>query len=61
MPRQHAHALGTHGVLVVEDTADIREVLLTLLEDEGFVVEVAHDGDAAIRLLETHSPPIDHL
>jgi CheY-like chemotaxis protein len=36
-------------VLVVDDHADTRELLCTLLETDGFDVTVAEDGDAAVR------------
>jgi two-component system, chemotaxis family, chemotaxis protein CheY len=36
-------------VLVVDDHADTRELLCTLLETDGFDVTVAEDGDAALR------------
>lgn len=38
-------------VLVVEDDADIREDLVEVLQEEGFVVEAAHDGQSALRRL----------
>ena len=60
MPQQRAHAQGTHEVLVIEDDADIRSVLVALLEDEGLVVEAARDGVAAIRLLEMKTPLPEH-
>jgi CheY-like chemotaxis protein len=40
-------------VLVVEDNADSAELLATLLEFDGHVARVAHDGPTAI--LEAHS------
>jgi len=44
-------------VLIVDDEARIREVLVTLLEDEGYTaVAVAH-GQAALDYLHTHPPP----
>jgi CheY-like chemotaxis protein len=61
MSQPRAHAQGTHAVLVVEDDPQIREVLVTLLEDEGFVVEGARDGVAAIRLLDTKAPLPEHF
>ena len=36
-------------MLVVDDHADTRELLCTLLETDGFDVTVAEDGDAALR------------
>jgi two-component system, response regulator PdtaR len=39
-------------VLVVEDDAQIREIVKDELEDAGYTVVVASDADAAIALLE---------
>jgi CheY-like chemotaxis protein len=36
-------------VLVVEDQADTRDLLVTILKTEGYEVELADDGDLAIR------------
>ena len=47
----------TPGVYVVDDDPDIRESLRTLLEEEGYWVEEAADGLAALAFLEaTHLP-----
>lgn len=46
-------------VLIVEDDADTREMLVTLLGDEGFQVVAAEDGLEALHLLRTvrhHQP-----
>src|SRR5436190_21433674 len=48
-------------VLVVEDDPGIREFLTMALEDEGFRVEQARDGAAAIRAIDDHRPPPDEL
>lgn len=39
------------GVLIIEDSQDIREGLATLLELEGFAVQQAEDGAIALELL----------
>jgi two-component system OmpR family response regulator len=39
-------------VLIVEDDADIAELMRMHLHDEGYVIEHAADGDAGVRLLE---------
>jgi DNA-binding response OmpR family regulator len=56
----------THGpawrdatVLVVDDEAPIRELLRRTLNDEGFRVEEAHDGESALRLIQARSEPFD--
>ncbi len=40
------------SVLVVDDELDIRETLKDILEDEGYSVELAAHGQAALLLLE---------
>ncbi|HEX6243681.1 MAG TPA: sigma-54 dependent transcriptional regulator, partial [Polyangiales bacterium] len=40
-------------VLVVDDEANARNALAELLRDEGYVTEVAADGQHALRVLET--------
>jgi DNA-binding response OmpR family regulator len=47
-------------ILVVEDDRSIREVLTTFLRQEGYAVEEAADGAAALRALEAHRPPPAH-
>ena len=43
-------------VLVVEDEAESRDTLRELLELEGYTVETAPDGKAALALLDTLNP-----
>ena len=40
-------------VLVVEDDPPVRELIDDVLREEGYDVVVAHDGAAALRVLET--------
>jgi CheY-like chemotaxis protein len=44
-------------VMVVDDDADIRSSLRELLEDEGFVVTTAEDGNSALQQLESGPLP----
>src|SRR6478672_2234923 len=47
-------SMPSHGhVLIVEDDADAREMLVTLLGDEGFQAVAAEDGLEALHLLRT--------
>ncbi|WXG42092.1 MAG: response regulator [Candidatus Freyarchaeum deiterrae] len=39
----------TARILVIDDDESIRMVLKTILEDEGYIVETAEDGNEAIR------------
>ncbi len=48
-------------VLVVEDEADVREVLVETFELEGFTVLEAENGDDALRLCQTLAAPLDLL
>lgn len=40
------------AVLIVDDDEDIREVVRALLEDEGYHVEEARQGEEALRILK---------
>lgn len=44
--------MGRNKVLVVDDDPDVREYAVAVLEEEGFEVVGAGDGEAALRLLE---------
>lgn len=46
-------------ILVAEDTRDMRELLIELLEDAGYEVVAAADGDEAISHIELSSEMID--
>lgn len=45
-------------VLVVEDDADLRNLLTSILEGEGYEVEAAHDGCDALRRLDHRVPDL---
>ena len=45
-------------VLVVEDQAELVDVLRSYLLDEGFSVDVARDGEAALRALRLQRPDL---
>lgn len=49
--------MNPHTLLIVDDDDDIRMVLCDLFAREGFRVDVASDGAAAILFLEHHDPP----
>ena len=48
----------THSVLVVEDEPNIVDSLSFLMKQAGFVVQVARDGDTALRVLESQVPDL---
>jgi CheY-like chemotaxis protein len=43
-------------VLVVDDDAEIREVVATVLEDDGYRVDTASNGAEALRVANEHEP-----
>ena len=45
-------------ILVVEDHADLREMLAVLLESEGFVVQTANNGAEALQAMEGLRPSL---
>jgi CheY-like chemotaxis protein len=51
-PRSHAR------ILVVDDEKFLVELLADLLEDEGYVVERAHDGAQALQMIESDLPDL---
>jgi len=52
---------GTETVLVVEDEAAVRNLVRAVLERKGYVVFVAHDGAAALDLVDKHTGAIHVL
>ena len=45
-------------ILVVDDEPDIRRLVKEILEDEGYVVQVAKDGSSAKQVLKEHAPDL---
>lgn len=45
-------------ILVVEDDDDIRDTLKELLEEEGYQVDTAANGEQALRRLRSEAPQI---
>jgi PAS domain S-box-containing protein len=52
---------GSEGILLVEDQAEVRNLLRRLLEARGYHVLVAASGPDALRLTVQHPGPIDLL
>jgi CheY-like chemotaxis protein len=46
------------GILIIEDDIDIREALLTVLTDEGYVVAGVANGREALQQLEECTPAL---
>jgi CheY-like chemotaxis protein len=53
-PEKHAtpHMGHMKSILIVEDTADLRELYMGVLEDSGYHVICAEHGEEALRMLE---------
>lgn len=47
-----------YSVLVVEDEPNIVDSLSFLMKQAGFQVQIARDGDAAIRVMESRVPDL---
>jgi CheY-like chemotaxis protein len=47
---------GRKTLLVVDDDQDLLDIVQNVVEDEGFRVLTAADGEAAFRLLEAENP-----
>jgi two-component system response regulator MprA len=47
---------GERRVLVVDDDQDVRSMVRTVLESEGYAVDVAEDGFAALRAVDAREP-----
>ena len=45
-------------VLVVDDEADIRELVAGILEDEGYAVRTAADSDQALAAIRARKPAL---
>lgn len=52
------HAVADKVVLVVEDDSDLRQTIRWMLEDEGFSVETAGDGQAALEQAMRKKPSL---
>jgi DNA-binding response OmpR family regulator len=50
--------MASNRVLVVEDDAGVRGLLQTVLEDEGFEIVLAADGEEGLHLARTVDPAV---
>ncbi len=50
-----------HRVLIVDDEEPIRNVLSASLQDEGYIVETANNGEKALRMMEEFKPEVTLL
>ena len=57
-PQETTSSRNGRKIMVVDDNQDVAETLLDLLEDAGHCVRIAHDGPAALRILESFAPDL---
>ena len=50
-----------HDILIVDDEADIRELVSGILQDEGYLTRTARDSDDAINTVSTRRPNLVFL
>ena len=48
----------TNTILVVDDNQDIRDLITLILQDEGFPVLAASEGEAALDQIALHQPDL---
>jgi CheY-like chemotaxis protein len=48
-------------ILVVDDEPDVQRYLATLLDDAGFAVLIASDGEEALEIIKAHKPDLISL
>jgi two-component system nitrogen regulation response regulator NtrX len=51
----------TNDILIVDDEADIRELVAGILDDEGFTTRTAGDSDSASAQIATRKPDLVFL
>jgi CheY-like chemotaxis protein len=47
----------TRSILLIDDEPDVRVMLRDFLEEEGFIVHTAREGQHALQVLEKINPP----
>ena len=50
-----------HDILIVDDEADIRELVSGILEDEGYSARTARNSDEALTAIEARRPHLVFL
>jgi two-component system nitrogen regulation response regulator NtrX len=45
-------------ILIVDDEADIRDIISDLLSDEGYAARTAHDADSAFAAIDAGAPDL---
>jgi DNA-binding response OmpR family regulator len=49
---------GKSTILVVDDNQDIRDLITLILEDEGYPILVAAEGESALNIITIHNPDL---
>lgn len=57
-PQETRSSRNGRKILVVDDNQDVAETLADLLEDSGYIVRIAADGPAALRILDSFVPDL---
>ena len=55
MARKNIMEIDRKKALIVEDTIQIQDVIVAVLQDKGFITYTAGDGNAGLELLEKHN------
>jgi DNA-binding NtrC family response regulator len=55
----NASSAGSETILLIEDLAELREMIATILRSKGYKVLQARDGADAVNLAGSHFAPID--
>src|SRR3978361_626500 len=53
--------MATNDILIVDDEADIRDLVAGILEDEGFTTRTARDSDSALTEISSRRPHLVFL
>ncbi|MFW6415301.1 MAG: response regulator, partial [Thermodesulfobacteriota bacterium] len=60
-PDEKKETCGQETVIVVEDNDMVREMTVEVLQDHGYNVYFADNGERCLELLQKHSGPLDLL
>jgi two-component system, cell cycle sensor histidine kinase and response regulator CckA len=61
LPSQHSPAVAPRTILVVDDSMVVRDVTRKMLQQAGYTVLFASDGQSALRISREHAGAIDLL
>jgi two-component system cell cycle sensor histidine kinase/response regulator CckA len=60
-PARDDHPTGTETLLIVEDETAVRNLVASALRHDGYQLLLASSAEEALRIVETHTGPIDLL